>query len=112
MGLKKKLNQTESFLIFFFLYTYHNEIIEQEDFSLVRGLFLGLVDVCHLKKSTTAHQSSVRDGENLRRNRRRALMTQMRRLRGFEVMKKDKETRRKCKTLNTDDLWLELGLKY
>ncbi len=53
----------------YFLCTYHNEIIEEEDFSLVCCLFLGLVDVCHLKESTAAHQSSVRDRENLRRNK-------------------------------------------
>lgn len=49
------------------LLTYHNEIIEEEDFSLVRRLFLGLVDISHLKQSTAAHQSSVRDREDLQR---------------------------------------------
>lgn len=49
----------------FILYTYHNEIIEEEDFSLVCCLFLGFVDISHLKQSTAAHQSSMRDRENL-----------------------------------------------
>jgi len=48
-------------------YTHHNEIVEEEDFSLVCCLFLGLVDISHLKKSTAAHQSSMGDGENLQR---------------------------------------------
>lgn len=46
--------------------THHNEIIEEEDFSLVRCLFLGLVDVCHLEEPTAAHQPPVGDGEDLR----------------------------------------------
>lgn len=54
---------------YIFLSTHHNEIIEEEDFSLVCCLFLGLVDVCHLKKSTTANQSSVRDRQHLQRHK-------------------------------------------
>lgn len=45
---------------------HHDEIVEEEDFSLVRRLFLGLVDVRHLKEPTAAHQPPVGDGENLR----------------------------------------------
>lgn len=47
-------------------YTHHHEIIEKEDFSLMCRLFLSLVDIRHLEESTTAHQSSMRDGENLK----------------------------------------------
>lgn len=64
-------------------YSHHNEIIEEEDFSLVCCLFLGLVDICHLKKSTTAHQSSVRDREDLQATR--ACQTFIRKPRGFEI---------------------------
>lgn len=40
---------------------YHDEVVEEEDFSLVRRLLLGLVDVGHLEESAAAHQPSVRD---------------------------------------------------
>lgn len=46
---------------------HHDEIVEEEDFSLVRRLFLGLVDVRHLKEPTAAHQPPVGDGKNLRK---------------------------------------------
>lgn len=45
--------------------THHNQIVEEEDFSLMCRLFLGLVDICHFKQPTAAHQSSVRNRENL-----------------------------------------------
>ena len=54
-----------------FLVIYHNQVIKEEDFSLVRCLFLGLVDVRHLEESTAANQSSVRDRENLGRQKRK-----------------------------------------
>lgn len=44
---------------------YHDQVVEEEDFSLVRRLLLGLVDVGHLEEPTAAHQPSVRDGEDL-----------------------------------------------
>lgn len=48
---------------------HHNEIVEEEDFSLVRRLFLRLVDVGDLKEATAAHQSPVRDGQDLQHRR-------------------------------------------
>lgn len=48
---------------------YHNEVVEEEDFSLVRCLLLGLVDVGDLEEPTAAHQPSVRDREDLRKDR-------------------------------------------
>lgn len=45
---------------------HHDEIVEEEDFSLVCRLFLGLVDVRHLEEPTAAHQPPVGDGEDLR----------------------------------------------
>lgn len=44
---------------------YHDQVVEEEDFSLVRRLLLGLVDVGHLEEPTAAHQPSVGDGEDL-----------------------------------------------
>lgn len=67
------------------MYSYHNEIIEEEDFSLVCCLFLGLVDIRNLKKSTAAHQSSVRDREDLHIGKIRVSVTQIRRLKGFKI---------------------------
>lgn len=46
---------------------YHNEVVEEEDFSLVRRLLLGLVDVGDLEEPAAAHQPSVRDREDLRK---------------------------------------------
>lgn len=46
---------------------YHNEVVEEEDFSLVRRLLLGLVDVGDLEEPTAAHQPPVRDREDLRK---------------------------------------------
>lgn len=48
---------------------YHNQIVEEEDFSLVRRLLLGLVDIGHLEEPTAAHQPSVRHREDLRKDR-------------------------------------------
>lgn len=48
---------------------YHNEVVEEEDFSLVRRLLLGLVDIGDLEEPTAAHQPSVRDREDLRKER-------------------------------------------
>lgn len=75
---------SESFVMIFFffgtfyLYSYHNEIIEKEDFSLVCCLFLGLVDIRHFKKSTAAHQSSVRDRQDLHTGKIRVSVTHIR----------------------------------
>lgn len=57
---QKDLRRQEVFAL------YHNEIVEEEDFSLVRRLLLGLVDVGHLEEPTAAHQAPVRDREHLR----------------------------------------------
>lgn len=40
---------------------YHYEVVKEEDFPLMRSLFLGFVDVSHFKQTTAADKSSVGD---------------------------------------------------
>lgn len=46
--------------------TYHQEVIKQEDFSLVQSKFLGLIWVWNLEEPAVADQPPVRQRENLR----------------------------------------------
>lgn len=45
--------------------TYHQEVIEQEDLSLVQSKFLGLIWVWNLEEPAVADQPSVRQREHL-----------------------------------------------
>lgn len=45
--------------------TYHQEVIKQEDFSLMQSEFLGLIWVWNLEESAVADQPPVRQRENL-----------------------------------------------
>lgn len=45
--------------------TYHQKVVEQEDFSLVQSKFLGLIWVWNLEEPAVADQPPVGQGEHL-----------------------------------------------
>lgn len=45
--------------------TYHQEVVKQEDFSLMQSEFLGLIWVWNLEESAVADQPPVRQREDL-----------------------------------------------
>lgn len=55
--------------------TYHQEVIEQEDLSLVQSQLLGFVGVRNFKKPAVADQPSMGKREHLRRERHLTTVT-------------------------------------